>query len=73
MKKTLLRNTLFASLLVAGATLASCKNNNNAGDGAVETNESGTIESDTMAPGNMDDMDMETDTATVNPDTVMGP
>lgn len=70
MKKTLLRNTLFASLLLAGVTLASCKNNNNEGDGAVETNETGTVDSDTMAPG---DMDMETDTTTVNPDTIMGP
>jgi len=73
MKKTLLRNTLFASLLLAGVTLASCKNNNNEGDGAVETNESSTMDADTMAPGDMDEMDMETDTATVNPDTVMGP
>lgn len=70
MKKTLLRNTLFASLLLAGVTLASCKNNNNAGDGAIETNETGTVEGDTMAPG---DIEIETDTATVNPDTVMGP
>ena len=70
MKKTFLRNTLFASLLLAGISLASCKNNNNAGDGAVETDESTEMSGDTMIPG---DMDMETDTATVNPDTIMGP
>ena len=73
MKVKTMKSMLFATLLLAGISLASCKDGNNQGDGAVETNETTEIGGDTIAPGDMDDVNTAEDTATVNPDTVMGP
>ena len=61
MKISWFKSILYVALLFAGLTTASCKDNKDAD--AMET------------PANTNDMDMDTeaDTATVNPDTIMGP
>lgn len=63
MKINWFKSIVCVALLFGGLTVTSCKDNKDADVDAMET------------PDNTNDMDMDTevDTATVNPDTIIGP
>ncbi len=66
MKKTILKSVLFASLLVTGLSLTSCKKE-------VESTETTTVDTDTTSTGDVETTTTTTDTTTVKKDTVPSP